>query len=220
VATYWWGFHFEIGHTDLTNVLNAADKVAALAGTINGAIPSPVQPFVGLAVKFVAGADALLRSLDTGNGIYLSMSWFAPGAFIPTTVPAGRDLPADRGVPVGEPHDFWVNESDRDVDTGLYIQTGQRIVLSATGEIWAGVWLTGENGPQGWPGWSASPDSPLPFGAPFSLLARLDGRYLPVGTGREVIYRGPGSKLFLRINDNQPGNGSGAFQAHVEVYQD
>jgi len=35
-----------------------------------------------------------------------------------------------------------------------------------------------------------------------------------------VIYRGPGSKLFLRINDNQPGNGSGAFQAHVEVYQD
>jgi hypothetical protein len=37
-----------------------------------------------------------------------------------------------RGEPVYEPHDFQVNESDRDVDTGLYIQPGQRVILSAT----------------------------------------------------------------------------------------
>jgi hypothetical protein len=123
-----------------------------------------------------------------------------------------------RGEPVYEPHDFQVNESDRDVDTGLYIQPGHRVILSATGEIWAGVWFTGRNGPQGWMGWSASKDSPLPYAAPFSLLARLDGRYMYVGTGKEFIYRGNASKLFLRVNDDSPGNGWGAFQVHVEVY--
>jgi hypothetical protein len=126
--------------------------------------------------------------------------------------------PATRGEPVYEPHDFWVNESDRDVDTGLYVQPGHRLILSATGEIWAGVWLTGRNGPQGWMGWSANKDSPLSYAPPYSLLARLDGRYVYIGTGREFIYRGAASKLFLRINDDTPGNGWGAFQCHVEVY--
>jgi hypothetical protein len=153
----------------------------------------------------VAGHAAALQTLEEG--------------FMSDTATPTIDF-AQRGEPVHEPVDITVLESDHDVDTGLYILPGQRVVLSATGEIWAGVWLTGRNGPQGWLGWHANQDSPLPYSPPFSMLGRLDGRYFYVGSGKEFIYRSgtDGSKLFLRINDDIPGNGSGAFTLHVEVY--
>ncbi|QSQ14532.1 hypothetical protein [Myxococcus landrumensis] len=39
----------------------------------------PAASFVSLAAAFLAGALQLLRNLDKGNGVYLSMSWFVPG---------------------------------------------------------------------------------------------------------------------------------------------
>jgi hypothetical protein len=58
-------------------------------------------------------------------------------------------------------------------------------------QVWAGVWFTGNNGPEGWVNWEAGPDSPLPYAAPFQLLGRLSGRYFEVGTGREFTYVEP-----------------------------
>ena len=82
--------------------------------------------------------------------------------------------------------DKWmtVHESDYDVDTGVLLKNHDWIDILASGTIWAGVWFTGENGPEGWPGWSASNNSPLPGSAPFQLLGKTaeDG-YFPVGTG-------------------------------------
>jgi hypothetical protein len=43
-----------------------------------------------------------------------------------------------------------VLESNQDVDTNFDIQTGDRILFSADGSIYAGVWFTGRNGPRGW----------------------------------------------------------------------
>jgi hypothetical protein len=229
VRAFWWGFHIQIGHQALERILSAADGVNALVGSIGGAIPSPAQPWIVLIAKFVVGVHALLRQLDHGSGVYISMSWFAPGAFVPTTVPNGRvavtssngreaAVAAREVEPLYEPLGLTVNESDYEVDTGLYIQPGQRVVISADGQIWAGVWATGTNGPEGWMGWSANANSPLPYQTPFALLARLDGRYFLVGRGASFIHRGRPSKLYLRINDDKPGNGSGSFQVRVEVY--
>lgn len=86
VRAFWWGFHLEIDHPTLTSVLDSADTVNSLVGMIGGSIPSPAQPWIILVAKFVAGAHQLLRSLDHGSGIYISMSWFAPGVFVPTSV--------------------------------------------------------------------------------------------------------------------------------------
>ncbi|ULR55594.1 hypothetical protein [Streptomyces deccanensis] len=86
VRAFWWGFHVEIDHPTLGQILDSADTVNTLVGTIGGAIFSPAQPWIVLVAKFVAGAHQLLRGLDRGNGIYISMSWFAPGVFVPTTV--------------------------------------------------------------------------------------------------------------------------------------
>jgi hypothetical protein len=86
VRAFWWGFHVEIGHNDLETVLNAADTVNTLVGLIGGNIPSPAAPWIKLLAPFVASVHQGLRALDRGRGIYISMSWFAPGIFIPTSV--------------------------------------------------------------------------------------------------------------------------------------
>lgn len=87
VRAFWWGFHVEIGHDDLERILAAADVVNAVVGAIGGNIPSPAQPWIRLLAPFVASLHDGLRRLDEGCGVYISMSWFAPGVFIPTTVP-------------------------------------------------------------------------------------------------------------------------------------
>ena len=83
---FWWGFHIEVSHEDLVVALATGDTVNTLVQLIGGSIPSPAQPFIVLAAQFVAAAIGLVRSLDRGRGVYISMSWFAPGVFIPTSV--------------------------------------------------------------------------------------------------------------------------------------
>jgi hypothetical protein len=86
VEAFWWGFHLQLSHQDLMTVLDAADTVNTLVVLIGGSIPSPAAPWIQLIGPFVAATHAALRALDKGRGIYISMSWIAPGIFVPTTV--------------------------------------------------------------------------------------------------------------------------------------
>lgn len=86
VRAFWWGFHVQISREDLQTFLATAEPLNAIVGTIGGGVPSPAAPFIALVAAFIAGALGLLKSLDRGRGVYVSMSWFAPGIFIPTSV--------------------------------------------------------------------------------------------------------------------------------------
>jgi hypothetical protein len=112
-----------------------------------------------------------------------------------------------------------VREADYDVDTGAEVRTLDRIVLSASGSIWAGVWLTGQNGPRGWTNIDLDPKFPLVGSHPFALIGRLNGRYFYVGDGLDAFHRQPPSRLQLRSNDDSPGNGSGAFTCNIQVWR-
>jgi metacaspase-1 len=106
VRSFWWGFHIEVSHEDIQAFLASADPINAVIGAVGGGIPSPAAPFIALAAAFVAGALGLLRTLDQGSGVYISMSWFAPGVFVPTTVPrrsavSSSRASGSRGEPVG-----------------------------------------------------------------------------------------------------------------------
>jgi hypothetical protein len=137
----------------------------------------------------------------------------------PLAPPVGKTLVVDRWIPV--------RESDADVDTGVDVGPGDEYAfVEATGSIWAGVWGTGRNGPQGWDNIDHDPKFPLHEGAyahPFSLLGRFAGLpYFYIGTGR-VRERYPDTqmrRLQLRINDDVPGNGNGEFSCHVQVWSD
>lgn len=125
--------------------------------------------------------------------------------------------------------DRWVNipESARsDVDTGVVLQPGDEFALTGTGSIWAGVWFTGLNGPEGWMDRiETNPNSPLhntSDARPFSLIGRFDGEgyfYVGRGFGRRTFNRTSPRRLYFRINDNAPANGSGAFQCLIEVWR-
>jgi hypothetical protein len=117
-----------------------------------------------------------------------------------------------------------IQEYNNDVDTHIDLINGTYYDVSADGTIWAGVWFTGTNGPEGWQGWQANNNSPLPGTAPFSLLGKTaeDGYFL-IGRGMRRVYQnatvpGPGTRLYLRINDDRPGNGSGAFTVHIRAW--
>lgn len=118
-----------------------------------------------------------------------------------------------------------VREFDSDRDVGVNLKNGDWVDISASGSIWAGVWFTGENGPQGWFSHTAGGDFPLPGTAPFCLLGKTseDG-YFYIGQGMRRTYQnttlGPGeTRLSLRINDNKPRNGSGAFNVRIQVWR-
>lgn len=85
VRAFWWGFHIEASSQGLSDFAASADPVAAIIAAI-GPVTGPAAPWIALAAAFFAGALALLKSLDRGKGVYISMSWFAPGVFVPTTV--------------------------------------------------------------------------------------------------------------------------------------
>lgn len=118
-----------------------------------------------------------------------------------------------------------VPESAGDVPTGAFLRDGDYFEISADGSIWAGVWLTSTNGPQGWNNIAMEHKFPDPSAHAYSLLGKVDSDYFEVGTGIRQLYRrqaaqgATDTELVLRVNDDAPGNGSGAFTALILVWR-
>jgi hypothetical protein len=140
----------------------------------------------------------------------------AMAAGMATAGPAAAEILPEKTV--------WVPEKSIEVDTGLEIQPGDQVAISADPHerIWSGVWFTGWNGPMGWSNYDCSRKFPLNSrggcSRPYSLIAHLDGPYFYVGSGKVLTYRGnASSRLYLSVNDDVVGNGSGAFKATITV---
>lgn len=147
-----------------------------------------------------------------------------PNTPIPTNTPLPTSTPLPTNTPTLIPRQpveetFYVAESDSNVETTLYVHTGDLVTFSATGEIWSGVLFTGTNGPNGWDYTDCDPKFPLPCAHPFSLLAKTDGgNWFEVGQSYQYTYQGNGIKeILLRINDDAPGNGTGGFNVTVQI---
>ena len=119
-----------------------------------------------------------------------------------------------------------VPESSDGVATGVQLQPGDEFELSGSGTIWAGVWFTGVNGPEGWmdriESNPASPYTNQPDAHPFSLVGRFGNEpffYIGTGLNRRAYTRTNALPLVLRTNDNTPGNGAGSFQCRIQVWR-
>ncbi len=113
-----------------------------------------------------------------------------------------------------------IREADPDIDTGLDINHNELVLFEATGTIWSGVVLTGRVDPNGVDRVSNNPKFPLHTGSnahPYCLLGKLDNAYFFVGASNARVYQGSGSRLLMRINDDAPGNGNGAFSCTIRV---
>ncbi|WP_427501699.1 LGFP repeat-containing protein (plasmid) [Methylomonas sp. MED-D] len=114
--------------------------------------------------------------------------------------------------------------SPGDVPTGITLYPGCEIQIDASGQIWGGGLLDPSNGPEGLTRLVADKNWPLhvgldPAAKAFCLLGRLNG-YFRIGNG---MVRSPWNyheprKLFLRINDDRPGDGNGQFEVRIRVW--
>ncbi len=64
------------------------------------------------------------------------------------------------------------------------------------------------------------PKFPLPGSHPFFLLGKLSIGYFFIGDSARIDRSLADGTLFLRIDDDAPGNGNGAFQVFIQVYRD
>ena len=126
----------------------------------------------------------------------------------------------------------------QDFDTGVDVQTGDRIVVTDTGlrdfvlargvvypagRALASWWPP--TGPAGYPtsgdgSCTANSNYPLSSAACFSLLGKLNGQYFYIGGSKDWVHQGSTDRLRMIVNDDAPGNGEGYFQARIRVYRD
>lgn len=142
------------------------------------------------------------------------------------------------GTPVTPPHNptspatdaYHVVMAEADggkngVDSGIDIGQGDFVSLQGSGSIWAGVFFTGENGPEGWDKIENNADFPLPGTRPFGLLYKIVEKgqtaslvpWQVLGTGDSFDWAGGNARLWFTINDDVPDNGSGQFDISVKV---
>jgi hypothetical protein len=133
--------------------------------------------------------------------------------------------PLDGARPVVVDKTVTVAEGDLDVDTGVKVRPGDRLLLEATGEICPGVWRRGNIWPYGWRSIDHDPEFPLhdgPDAHPYSLIGRFGSLpYFWVGPlwGPAVPPIAMTQRLFLRVNHDAPGTGTGAFTCHIMVWR-
>jgi hypothetical protein len=151
------------------------------------------------------------------------VTWTGAAAVAVGLLLAGPPPPASAGPQtLCGLHEDSVPESSYGVVTNTYLEPGESIEITGGGEIWAGVWFTGTNGPEGWFDTSASSAYPLPGAREYSLLARANGSWIYIGQHGTVTNTGSTlAPLEFRTNDNTPDNGSGAFTAsYTTCYTD
>lgn len=122
---------------------------------------------------------------------------------------------------------FRVRESDSRVDTGIDILPEDTITFNASGDIWAGVLLTGRNGPEGWNKVDHDQKFPLHIGLdahPYCLIAKIGelGNWMFVGRHKTYTHciDGMPGRLYLRPNDDSPGNArdiTGGFLCQIQL---
>jgi hypothetical protein len=87
VRAFWWGFHIEFSHENIVAFVNSRNPMSEIIDVVSRVMNTRFPAWIGPVVGFMyAVLQVIAQAIDQGKGIYLSMSWFVPGVFIPTTV--------------------------------------------------------------------------------------------------------------------------------------
>ena len=108
------------------------------------------------------------------------------------------------------------------IGTGILLNKGDDMTITATGSIWAGWVFIGRNGPEGLDG-PPKPWYPLPTGDGVRGSSLIGGYnntdWFQIGSGirLNVPPERDQTELWLRINDNDMNNGNGQFDVAVTL---
>jgi hypothetical protein len=129
--------------------------------------------------------------------------------------PTGAATPTAVGTSGTQPQTIRVDANRGWVDTGLTVNTGDHVSFQASGEITFGRSPGQTASPDGNPaGRSAAyPDPTVPVGA---LIGRVgNGKPFAIGTQTQPLAMPGAGRLYLSVNDNEPGDNSGFFTVAV-----
>lgn len=79
-----WGVVITLSHSAAEDLALTGVASAAIVAAVGGVVSAGVLAAVGAGIAAVAG---LVKAVDKGNGVYLTMLWPTPGIFFPTTRP-------------------------------------------------------------------------------------------------------------------------------------
>jgi len=85
VEVFWWGFHFRIPESRMAYWVAGGLSVGGVLGAVAGTT-GPAAPFLSLVAAYVVAEFETAKQVDVGNGVFISMTWFAPGIFVPTAI--------------------------------------------------------------------------------------------------------------------------------------
>lgn len=151
----------------------------------------------------------------------------AATALVAGTAVAGAGAASATTYQYVESRTVSVPESSAGVPVYLTVQRGDEVRVRCTGSVWGGWWGTGSNGPDGWADRAPS-TYPMPGtsgGRSFAALLR----FTDTGSSYVSAWRHGGTssyhvapyaaRLEMRVNDDRPGNGSGAFSCTLDRFR-
>jgi len=88
INVFWWGIQFVVEEPALKYVLSIDGIAGAVEGFLAAAAAAapPADLIVGALALYFAVEAAVITAVDQGKGVYLSMTWIAPGLFLPTSI--------------------------------------------------------------------------------------------------------------------------------------
>jgi len=219
-ATMDYGKKFTIGTPDAQGVSRV---VLIRAGSVTHAFDFD-QRYVQLEITSRTGTSVDVKGPPHVNvapeGVYLV--FLVDANNVPSVGRFVRLINPQAPQPAVASSIFTISEHQKgDLDTKIDVKVGDRLSITAEGEIYAGVWFTGNNGPGGWDDVTTDPKFPYtgrPDAHVYSLIAKVgSGPYFYVGTRLDRRPMTTAGRLFLRINDDLPRNGSGSFRGSITV---
>lgn len=101
VSYFWWGFQVKLSSEAVRWYVGGENTAAGLSGVAGAVYPitdaavalvaaggstGPGVVFFAVLAAYLVAEASLIQAADKGKGVYLSMSWFAPAVFVPTSV--------------------------------------------------------------------------------------------------------------------------------------
>jgi hypothetical protein len=230
-------FYFNDGDLQLGREMHCNQQPHRSACYVSNYGPPPFPPGTLDNNQAYPSSSQAISELES---VAFNTAMTGPVPFATVAMESLEDPPPTTNVSVSEsagvtsnpspPKNCWADYSgnlpptNADVDTGLDIESGDLLTFQATGSIWLGYCFTGRSSPDGLAGLGNS-DYPLESAHDGELIGTVGQpgvSYFEIGSGagtdtHPIEYTGRPGRLFLRTNDNNPGNGSGSFAVNVTI---
>jgi hypothetical protein len=210
--------HIDYSHDELLS--QSTIRVLSAGGTGDSLLPVLRDPVKGFEEYVKQGINFSLNSPGAPIAFtarYLSNREIAKASLATEYTETAR-IWTD---PVDADFQVWAGErGQRRVPTFINVAPGDTVTITASGSIWSGVWLTGENGAAGWSSHQAGASFPKPGQPPFSLIAGYGddwGNWYVAGDFHQEVHEGPPAMLALAINTDNERGGAHHFNVHVRV---